>query len=369
MKIMINITGLRKGGAERVISVLANKLINKYDIDILLQSSKDMAYNIDKKIKIHTLEEEPKKSVIIRNWQRLKNTKKVIEREKPDIILTFLPIPSYRVLFLKKKINNIPIIVADRNDPKQEYKSLFDNILMKWLYKRADGFVFQTKEQQEFFPRSIRDRSTIIYNPIKDEFTNDNNGKNINKEKIIISVGRLTSQKNQKILIEAFAKIVRKYPEYKLKIFGKGELEKELKKQINELELQQKVELCGVSDNIKRELQKSEIFVLTSNYEGMPNVLMEAMAVGLPVISTDCPCGGPRELINNRMNGILTQVNNVNDIEKNIELLISDKKLAITLGKEAEKIKEKLNADKIVKQWEEYINFILIQKGKKYEKK
>ena len=367
MKIMINITGLRKGGAERVVSVLANKLIKKYDIDILVQSAIPIDYDIDKKVQILSLSKQRKKSVIIRNFQRLVNTKKIIKREKPDIIVTFLPTPSYRVLFFKNKIKNIPIIVADRNDPKQEYKSFIDKILMKWLYKRSDGFVFQTKEQQQFFTEKIKEKSTIIYNPIKDEFIDNDSEMYVDKEKTIISVGRLTSQKNQKILIDAFSKIVQKYPDYRLKIFGKGELEETLKKQIKELNMESKVELCGVSDNIKEELRKAEIFVLPSDYEGMPNALIEAMAVGLPVISTDCPCGGSRELITDRVNGILIPVNSIENIEKNIELLIEDKELALQLGNEAKRIKDILNADKIVKQWEEYINFILKEKEKNYE--
>ena len=369
MKIMINITGLRKGGAERVVSVLANNLIKKYDIDILVQSSNNIAYKIDKEVKIFSLEKKKRKIAILRNLERIINSKKIIEKEKPDIIITFLPTPSYRVLALKNKVGKIPIIVADRNDPQQEYKSIIDKILMNILYKKADGFVFQTKEQQDFFKQNIKENSTIIYNPIKDEFTKDSNEKNIKKDKVIISVGRLTAQKNQKILIDAFAKISQKYQDYRLKIFGVGELEEELKKHIKILNLEDKIKLCGVSDNIKNELQKSEIFVMPSDYEGMPNALIEAMAVGLPVIATDCPCGGPRELIKNNVNGILVRLNDIEEIRKNIELLIENKELAIHLGNEAKKIRKILNVDTIVEQWEEYIKYILNKKGNKYEKK
>lgn len=369
MKIMINITGLRKGGAERVVSVLANKLVDKYEIVILVHSSNKIEYDIDKRVKIMELANKRQKSLIIRNLQRIMNTKKIIKKENPDIIVSFLPMPSYRVLFFKNKKNNIPIIVADRNDPKEEYKSLLDKILMKLLYKKADGFVFQTNEQRDFFKKNIRNKSTIIYNPIKDEFIQKTKENSIKKEKVIISVGRLTSQKNQKILINAFSKIVKLYPEYKLKIFGQGDLEKTLKEQIISLNLENKVLLCGVSNNIKNELEKSEIFVLPSDYEGMPNALIEAMAIGLPVISTDCPCGGPRELIQNNVNGILIPVDDTDSLEQKIKMLIEDKKMALKIGKEASKIKEKLNSDKIVAQWEDYINFILLKKEKNNEKK
>ena len=363
MKMMINIIGLGKGGAERVVSVLANKLINKYDIDILVNTENNIAYKINPKVKIISLDEKRIKLTFIRNLKRIVNSSKIIKEEKPDIIISFLPVPSYRVLFLKRNIGNIPIIIADRNDPKREYKSFINKIAMKILYKKADGFVFQTMEQKEYFEKSIKENSRIIYNPIKDEFISDDNGK-IKKEKTIISVGRLTEQKNHKMLINAFSNIIKNFPDYTLKIYGEGNLEESLKKQITDLKLQDKVLLCGVSNNIKNELQKSEIFVLPSNYEGMPNVLIEAMAVGLPVISTDCPCGGPRELIQNGVNGILIPVNDEKSMQQSIELLIKNEDVASKIGNEAKKIKELLNSNKIVEQWEEYIEFIINRKNK-----
>ena len=224
---------------------------------------------------------------------------------------------------------------------------------MKRLYKRADGFVFQTEEQRRYFSKDIQNKSVVIYNPIKDEFLNTN--KTIQKENTIISVGRLVEQKNQKMLIEAFAKIAKEYPNYKLKIFGTGPLELKLKKQIEELNLADKIILCGVCDDIKNELEKSKIFVLSSDYEGMPNALIEAMAVGLPVISTNCPCGGPKELIENEKNGLLIEVGSIEELTKKMKYLIENQKKAEEMGENAEKIKYKLNSRNILKQWKTYI--------------
>ena len=349
---MFNTSSMGKGGAERVISVLANELINENEVSILLNTTKDKAYELDERIKLLETDKKEIPIALIRNLRRLYVSEKLIKKEDPDIIISFLPMPSYRVLLLRKYIKK-PIIICDRNDPKREYKSFINKFLMKKLYKKADGFVFQTKEQKEFFDEEIQSKSVIIYNPIKTEFLNKN--ESALKEDTIINVGRLVEQKNQKMLINAFLKISNKYKNYKLKIFGTGPLEKQLTEQIQELNLQGKVQLCGVSDDIKKELEKAKIFVLSSDYEGMPNALIEAMAVGLPVISTDCPCGGPRELINNEENGLLIEANNTEELVEKLEYLIENKEKAISIGKKAEVIKEKLNLTNIVKQWQSYI--------------
>ena len=356
MKIMFNTSSMGKGGAERVISILANALVNKNEISILVNIDNEIAYTLDNRIKIIKLDCKRVKSNLIRNIKRIKMSESIIKKEKPDIIISFLPIPSYRMLFLKKKFPNIKQIVADRNDPKQEYKSIIDRFLMKKLYKRADGFVFQTNQQKNYFSKGIQKKSVIIYNPIKNEFLNKNILK---KEKIIINVGRLVDQKNQEMLIDAFSEVQKQNSNYKLKIFGDGPLKEKLKIKINELKINDSVELCGISNDIKNELEKSEIFVLTSNYEGMPNALIEAMALGMPVISTDCDCGGPKELIKNNVNGVLIPVDDRKALIGAINRIISEKDFAREIGKNAEKIKNNLKIENIVMEWENFIKYII----------
>lgn len=361
MKIAFCISSLSKGGAERVISILTNKLIEENEIEIIINTKLNKAYEFDDKIKILELDKKINTNPLLRNMIRIKLINEELKKEKPDIILTFLPMPSFRILYANRKLK-IPIIVADRNDPKQEYKSIIYKVLMKWLYPKADGFVFQTNEQKEYFKKEIQEKSTVIFNPIKEEFLIEENNKK-ERENVIVSVGRLVEQKNQKVLINAFSKIAKKYPEYKLKIFGEGNLREELQKQIDDLNMKDKIYLCGVCDNIKEQLEKAKIFVLPSNYEGMPNALIEAMASGCSVISTDCPCGGPRELIENNKNGILVPVNNEQELSNKIEYLIKNEEKAKIMGENAKKVQEKLNPDNILKQWENYIIKIL-QKGR-----
>lgn len=358
MKIVFCGSSLKKGGAERVISILSNKLIENNEVKIIVNTKEQTAYKFDDKIKIVELDKRVQKGTFLKNMKRINVITKELKEERPDIIISFLPLPSFRMLYVNRKLN-IPIIVADRNDPKVEYKSLAYKLLMKWLYPSANGFVFQTTEQKEYFKEEIQKKSVVIYNPIKEEFLTEEEINVQNKENVIISVGRLVEQKNQELLVNAFANVAKKHPDYKLKIFGEGNLRNELQEKINNLGMKDKILLCGVSDNIKEELRKSKIFVLPSNYEGMPNALIEAMAVGCAVISTDCPCGGPRELIENNKNGILVPLNDEKTLSDKINYLIENEDIIKNLGEESKKIKQILNPDNILKKWLEYIQAVI----------
>lgn len=358
MKIMFCTSSMGKGGAERVISILSNSFINDNEVSILVNTDKNIAYELDKKIEVIPLDKKYYKNNLIRNIYRIIQTKRILEKEKPDIIISFLPMPSFRVLLANKKFE-IPVIISDRNDPKQEYKSKISSILMNCLYPKANGFVFQTNEQKKYFNEEIQKKSVIIFNPIKDSFLEDSNIELKERENTIINIGRLVPQKNQKMLIEAFTKVSKQYPEYKLKIFGAGPLKEELQGIISNLNMKDKIFLCGVTENIKEELEKSKIFVLSSDYEGMPNSLIEAMAVGCAVISTDCPCGGPKELIKDSENGLLIKIKNENELISNMKFLIQNQQKAQDIAKNAKDIKRFLNTDYIIEQWKKYIEKII----------
>lgn len=175
------------------------------------------------------------------------------------------------------------------------------------------------------------------------------------RKNTIVSVGRLEEQKNQLMLIRAFSKITKEFSTYNLKIYGEGTLKDQLQREIDKLNLNEKVELCGVSNNIKEDIKDVSLFIMTSNYEGMPNALMEAMALGLPVISTDCPCGGPKFLIENETNGILIPVGDENTLVIKIKMLLSNKEFAMKIGKNARKIGKSLSPNIINKKWNDLI--------------
>ena len=358
MKILFYIGGLGKGGAERVITNLANYFAQSdNDVTIMTDFNREAKYPLDKRVKIYALDKDDKIKLfkLSNNILRLKNICKYVKEYNPNVIVSFLINPSYRMLILKNRLH-VPIIVSVRNDPNQEYNSLIKKKLAYIMYSKADGIVFQTKEAQNWFPKNIIDNSTVIANPINDTFICE---PYIGKRKnVIVTVGRLSKQKNHKLLIDTFDDISKKYQDYILKIYGDGELMDELKQQIKCLGLDKKVFLMGVTDNVKNEIYKAKMFVLTSNYEGMPNVLMEAMALGIPCISTDCEIGGPRFLIKNNVNGLLVRVNDKKELFDAIETLIKDEKVANKLGNNAHKICETLSPKIINNKWEKYIKLI-----------
>lgn len=366
MKVLFCIDSLTKGGAERVICNLSNYLIEHNDVSIVTLNTCTPEYLIDKKIELASLENnktiiyENEKNNVIKKvllmMKRIRLMKKQIKKINPDIIISFLPYTSFITLLANKKLNK-KVIVSVRNDPKIEYESKIYNFLMKKLYPKANGFVFQTKDAKKYFDEIFDFDYEIIPNPINPDFVcKPFNGK---RKMEIVNVGRLYHQKNQKLLIEAFSKIADKYPNYKLIIYGEGIERNNLQHQINELNLTNKVILYGNVSDIKEKIYESSLFVLSSNFEGMPNALMEAMALGLPVISTDCPCGGPKFLIKNNESGILVPINDVEKMANAMDKILSDNKLAKKISKNANKIGEQLSPNIINKKWEEYILKIL----------
>lgn len=353
MKILFYIGNLRKGGAERVVATLSNKLVEKNEVIIITTTDEKVEYSLDKSIKLFSLKNfDGNKNPLVKNIIYLKRLKDYIKEIDPDIILGFLPEPSYRLLILKPFIKS-PVIISDRNDPKIEYASLKSRTIMKFLYKRADGFVFQTDEARDYFCKKIQDKSIVIANPVDDRFLKT---KYVGyKSTEFINVGRLNEQKNQILLIESFKDVIKKYPNYKLLIYGEGSLKNELSMYIKDNKLNNNVKLCGNVDDIENILKDKKGFILSSKYEGMPNALMEAMAVGVPCISIDCPCGGPRELIKNNINGLLVKSNDKNELVSAMYKIIENDKMCKKIAMSAKKNMNNYSCDKIVSKWFEFM--------------
>lgn len=361
---------MEKGGAERVISLLANEFSKENDVCVLtLKKSKD-AYVLSPAIKRLTVDKtDYKKDGTIRNvlrklsLTRLIRQRKKIVTEKPDIIISFLPEPSLRLMMIKKysrRIREIPTVVSIRNDPEREFDNLLLRNIMRQLYKSVDGMVFQTEDAKKYFEDIVTTKNkTIIQNPIDNSIfikpISDSQRKNV-----IINVGRLEPQKNQELLIRAFYDVLENNEcDYVLEIYGEGSERKKLQSMIDGLGMRDRIVLKGQVDDIAGRLNNSKIFVLSSIYEGMPNALMEAMAMGLPCISTDCPCGGPRSLINNNINGILIKNNSQESLGKAMQYLISNKDIRVKLSKNAVAIRKTNSIDENAVLWYKMIRNVL----------
>lgn len=358
MNLTIFIGGLSGGGAERVVCNLSNYLSERHNITILTMSDNKPAYKLNDNIeRVALLRKDESNNFFTQNIKRILRFRQYIKKSLADVYLVMLPITTIIILYHRKLIK-VPIIVSERCDPQARYEtSKLKKFFMKKLYPKADGFVFQTEDAMKYYTDIIGDKGIIIPNAINPEFVR--NSFIGNRKKRIVSAGRFTEQKNFNLLLKVFANILKEYPEYSLTIYGDGHKRNELEDYIKLLEIGEKVEMPGYVDDFWSHIIDSSLFVLPSNYEGMPNVLMEAMALGVPCISTDCPVGGPKYLIQDGINGLLVERNNPEELETAISKVLSNKEFAHEIGKNARKISQDLSYEKIYSKWEAYIKKIL----------
>ncbi len=344
-KIAFILGGMTRGGAERVISILSNYYADKgFETDLLLLLTNEVGYNLHPSTNIIDFTGKGKSRIKKLPFWR-KSIRKYVKENKPDVIVSFFAKINVIVLSSVGKTRT-KIIVSERNDPRLDGRSKIIDFLTKRYYKRADKVVFQTERAKSYF--SKLKNGVIIPNPIK-QMENDSE-RNPNK---IVTVGKLMKQKNQKMLISAFSKVVQKFPNAFLEIYGEGELREELTAQISELGLTEKVFLMGNKENVHDYIKDAGIFCMSSNYEGLSNALLEAMMLSLPCISTDC--AGAGEYITNGENGFVVPVGDENSMSEKIEQLLSDQKLREEFSKKAKEQSFRFELSSVMKQWDNLI--------------
>lgn len=290
-KIMFVCDTLNSGGAERVITSLANEFVKRnYLVSIIMLSkiASDPFYHLDSSVKLIYLIEQAKANLNF--FKKAKLLKKCILLEKPDVVISFL---SYVCIYTWWALKNtkIPYIVSERNDPNHRNRT--KQLLLNLSFKKASGCVFQTEDALNWYKRKVKNKSTIIYNPVNLTYVPTTN---TDRKKQILYVGRLTKQKNIFLLIDAFELFLNKHNDYILKIYGDGILKNEIISKINNKKLGNRIFLLSSDKEWQKKEYDSSLFALTSDYEGMPNVLAEALCLGIPSVSIDCPIGGPKEL-------------------------------------------------------------------------
>lgn len=343
----INILG--GGGAERVITNLANMLAeDNYDVTMITSYEVEREYILTRNVRRLSLEDKDRqRSRIIRNLSRIFKLRKICKEEKPDILISFMEEPNFRAILATRGLP-VKTLVSVRNDPNKEYAGKLGRFVGKVLLPMADGCVFQTSDAQKWFPERLQKKSRIIYNAVKEEFYQMERTP-VRGE--IVTCGRLTEQKNHRLLIDAFAEVQKIHPYATLKIYGEGVLREKLQNQIESLNLNEKVFLMGATNDVAKALQTADLFVLSSDYEGMPNALMEAMAAGVPCISTDCPCGGSRELFGENLKKKLVPCGDANQMA----LKISEVLDATESGILEKNCAEVFRPDGVYALWEKYL--------------
>ena len=348
MKKITFVTGsMGRGGAERVISLLANFYVKMgSDVSILMLLHDKVEYELDERIKVINLSKENVKALF--DMPRLIwNVHNYVKKEKPEAVVAFMAqiclVTGFACRGLKTRL-----IQSERIDPAAVGRGRFYEMLLNHVYANGDITVLQTKRARNYFPEKVRENSVIIPNPIAVKCTavQQRSGR-------IVTAGRLTKQKNQAMLIEAFAALHKRYPRYTLDIYGEGPLEEELQAKIDALGLNGVVVLKGNVPNIHEEMADAEIFVLPSNFEGLSNALLEAMMMGLPCVATNC--SGCDEVIEDSINGLLIPIGDMKALEEALLQLAGDDEYRRQLGQKAAKSTSKYEVDTVINLWRDAI--------------
>lgn len=339
MKIVFVIPNMTGGGTEHVIALLAQEYVKMgFEAAIMQFAGYERAYELDRRIEDFSISNKSNGNPFIFVRRVIKMRRYF--RKNPDChIFAFCVMGAVFSVIATLGMKR-PILVAERSSPD----SCKQVRLRNWAYKRADRITFQTREGISYFPDWIKSKAVIIPNPIDSALPELYKG---NRTRHIVSVGRLSAVKNHMLLFEAFADFLKRFPDYELHIYGEGELESELKDLAVRLKINEKTVWHGFCRDVKERIRDAGMFVSTSNYEGISNSMLEALAMGIPSICTDCPIGGARSYIENEKNGLLIPVGDKEALVKAMTRIASDSGFADRLSENAAKVRDKYSVESI----------------------
>ena len=347
------------GGAERVMATIANNLCTEHEVILVSMTDAESFYALDERVKVVALGQRINRN---NNLTKLLTSafggtiallklRKLINKWKPDAMLSFLTEANLISILLKIFGVKCRVVISERNDPTTRGK------LTRWFernfYPKADAVVCQSVAVVDFFKEEYRHKMTVIPNPIAASAIPARfDGKRQHK---IVGVGRLDSQKNFQMLVRAFATLTEKFSDYKLEIYGGGPLENELQNLINSLGLQEKAKLMGVQKNVMHYISDAALFVMSSNYEGFPNALAEAMATGIPVISTNFSTGVAKDIVKEE-NGLVIPVGDEKALVAAMEQILSSEEKWEMMSLENRNLLYTLSEEAVIAMWKAVLN-------------
>lgn len=367
LRITLVISSLGPGGAERVMAIMANYWAEHgREVTLITLASRThdfypLHHGVHRIALGLTGTSSHIASAAWHNLRRLQRLRQEIRASQPDVVLSF--IDQANVLTLAGSLGlRIPVVVSERIDPRYHDIGSIWAWLRRLLYPQADALVVQTDGVRGWAERIVKSHAVhVIPNAAPGLVVRHHDGLDLKPTgRTIVAMGRFAPQKGFDILLKAFARCARKHSDWSLVILGEGEERGRLEALVSKLGLKDRVNMPGQVKDPFEILCGADLFVLSSRYEGFPNALMEAMAYGRAVISTDCP-SGPREIIRDGVDGMLVMPDNVDALAAAMDRLMADQVARQGLGKRAMEVAERFSTEKVMKIWDEL--FVSISRG------
>lgn len=351
LKLLFVNSSLTDGGSEKAMSLVAQTLAARgHDVTMALVREKKRTYTIDRRIQIVQFQYGARGKV--RKFRdRVRQIRNLIKAGGYDYVICYMWDLNVTTLVASLGLR-ARVIVSERGFPGTPTRSKFSRLVERVLYELAYRIVYQTREAQAFCPRKLESRSVVVPNMIETYGLEAYQGVRSQK---IVSIGRLGAQKNFPLLLRSFAQFLQTNPNWTLEIYGKGGLEGELRALVGRLGVADSVVFAGYVNDIGARIRDAGMFVLSSDYEGISNAMSEAMALGVPVVCTDCPVGGAALLIDDRVSGILVPVRDQNALTSAMQEIATDSALARRLSEGAQASVARFAPEQMVQVWEESV--------------
>lgn len=361
-KIAFYIGSLRKGGAERVFVNLADYFHKEgYEVVMVTQYRVEEEYDLPPgvgRILSDIGDEKVTRSRMLNFIRRLNKLHAIWKEQKPDLVLSCIGKNNFMTI-VSAAGTSTRAVVSVVGEAGEEYPTKMMRKLADLLFPHAAGIVLQTERSRAFFCNRVGVKAVVLPNSLNPAFIRPRfEGK---REREIVSVGRMDGNKNHEMQVRAFAALPPAFAEYTLTIYGDGELRSYIEEIARRLGVAGRVRLPGVVPDVAERIGRASLFLLTSYSEGVSNALIEALALGLPVIATDVPSGGTEELVTDGVNGLIIPAGDQKALEKAMIRLLSDPVCANRLGREAAKIQEKLAPERVNALWKGYFEGIIFR--------
>ena len=348
MKITIVTPGISGGGTERVATILANGFVKRgHKVYVICCYYNDREYELDDAVEV--LDVMADKRGFAGLVYRSLALRKLLRDIEADVVLSFV---APEMVLAQKSC--APTVQTLRNDPWHFDTSRGKRFLIEKAFTSAKRVVFQTTASMGFYSDEIKSKGIVLPNPLETSHLPRWRGNLDSRE--FVAAARLNEQKNYPMMINAFSEFHKTHPDWRLTIYGEGPERENLERLVADLGLGESVALPGRSSNVHEHIANASAFVLSSDYEGVSNSMLEALCIGAPCVVTDHSPGGAREYIEDGVSGLLTQVGDAHGMALAMARVADDVSFAKELGERAILVRERVDVESVVNQWENVLS-------------